>query len=47
MGGGKYSSVTLTVSGTAVTSPCGGMKGVCIHVSTPTFKLVMKLIKSM
>jgi len=30
-GGGKCSEVTVMVSGTAATSPCGGTKGVCRH----------------
>lgn len=32
--------------GTAVMSLCGGAKGVCMHVSTPTIKSVMEMRKS-
>jgi hypothetical protein len=33
-------------SGTAAKSLCGGTKGTCGHVSTPTLKSVMELSKS-
>jgi len=45
-GGGKCSGMIETVSGAAVTNPCGGTKGACRHVSTLTLKLVIELRKS-
>jgi len=44
-GGGKCFGMTVMVSGTVVTSLRGGMKGACMHVSTPTLKSVMELRK--
>ena len=40
------SGVVVMVSGTVAMNPCGGMKGVCMHVTSSTLKSVMELRKS-